>query len=313
MVYYAFARVFKLKTDADVQASEAHCRRLVPVPNADSDRLSLNFEYDGDNGTQEGIMSLAPTCLGRIRAIEKQREYITPRKDSIKMLEVLMTAPPDLFRGVPLGEMIRESTNGKRTEPKRGSLFDKWLHGCFRFVKDFFKDQSVYTNVVGMFVHLDETTPHIHILVMPVHKDRYNAKHYIGNRQKLRHFQNECHKWISHYVPEVPWTRGIPKGESRRSHTLLKDWYRLLERADRFGLYQDVQHFVESRIQDYNLQPVRSKSAISDYWEALRPMLPGEKAKRSIRPESTIKPEHALNQSHSEGPKAADLRRKMKI
>lgn len=243
-------RSLKLKTTADISASDNHCRRLSQVENADPEKRHLNFEYDGDNLIQYDIMNKAQNLPERIRIIEQEREIITPRKDSIKCVELVMAAPPGLFaqEGTPV-RRTQFKDNPVYSEPERNSLFDKWLQANYRFAKNYFTDERNYTNVVSMKVHLDETNPHIHIHVMPVHQGRYNAKHYLGGSVKMQALQDAYHATMQSYVPQIEWERGEKKAITGKDHQTVKDWYQKLATMEKLGLGKEIDAFIEKTLQ----------------------------------------------------------------
>ena len=244
-------RSLKLKTPADIAASDNHCRRISQVENADPEKRHLNFEYDGDNSVQYTIINKAQSLPERIQIIEQERGIKTPRKDSIKCVELVMAAPPGLFtkEGTPVKE-TPFSTGEIYIEPKPGSLFDKWLQANYRFAKNHFSDVRDYTNVVSMKVHLDETNPHVHIHVMPVHKGQYNAKYYLGGSQKMQALQDAYHKTMKEYVPKIEWERGEKKAITGRDHQTVKDWYQKLATIDKLGLGKVVDEFIEKTLRE---------------------------------------------------------------
>lgn len=244
-------RSLKLKTGADIAASDNHCRRISQVENADPQKRHLNFEYDGDNSVQYTIMNKAPSLAERIQIIEQERGIKTPRKDSIKCVELVMAAPPGLFvkEGTPVKKTPVEGGE-IYTEPTPNSLFDKWLQANYRFAKNHFCDVRDYTNVVSMKVHLDETNPHIHIHVMPVHKGQYNAKHYLGGSQKMQALQDAYHKTMKEYVPQIEWERGEKKAITGKDHQTVKDWYQKLATIEKLGLGKQIDQFIEKTLRE---------------------------------------------------------------
>ena len=45
--------------------------------------------------------------------------------------------------------------------------------------------------VVAEWVHLDERSPHLHAVVVPLHEGRLNARHFFGGAKKLEALQDE--------------------------------------------------------------------------------------------------------------------------
>ena len=76
-------------------------------------------------------------------------------------------------------------------------------------------------NIIRASVHMDETTPHMHLIVVPLTADgRLSAKEYIGNKQKLKQFQTDYWKKVG---KKYGLNRGIEG--SKATHTDLQEYY----------------------------------------------------------------------------------------
>lgn len=239
-------RTLKLKSPAQIAASDNHCRRLSQVNNADPDRRHLNFEFIS-GGVEDAIFKKGNSLLERMAALESQREIKTPRKDSVKLIEVLIAAPPGLFVNPE-----KQVENG-RLSPD--SPLYEWCESNYRFLQRNFTDGRHYTNVIGMQVHLDETTPHIHAWVMPTKDGKYNCKHYLGGSMKMQQLQDNYHAHMQQWMPEVAWERGQKKEITGKSHTTVKDWYKKLARIEKLGLSEKVDEFIEKTLQEAEKGP----------------------------------------------------------
>lgn len=117
------------------------------------------------------------------------------RKDSIRLVEALVTASPEFFRGK------------KRSEVKE--YFDYAL----RFIE---KHQSPKT-IISAVVHMDEKTPHMHLSFVPLTSDgRLSAKEIIGNKKKLTWWQDEFWKYMVKKYPDLE--RGESASQTGREH-----------------------------------------------------------------------------------------------
>ena len=76
------------------------------------------------------------------------------KKDTVLMCSMLVSASPDFFKDM-LPEHIRE-----------------YFAMCYRF----FCGKIRRENIIGAVVHTDETTPHMHLNLMPVFENRLCAK-----------------------------------------------------------------------------------------------------------------------------------------
>ena len=131
------------------------------------------------------------------------------RKDSVKMVEVLFTASPEFFASTGIGE--------------HREYFE-------RAVK-FIQDEVRKDNVFAATVHMDESTPHMHICFTPITSDgRLSAKEIIGNQKKLSIWQDKAHE---RFVER--WNffeRGTSAMITRREH--IPPWlFKQAQRLDR--------------------------------------------------------------------------------
>ena len=110
-------------------------------------------------------------------------------------MEVLITASPEFF-------------NGKKPSEVK-EFFDHAL--AFMRAK---QDAATYISAV---VHMDEKTPHMHLIFVPLTPDnRLSAKTIIGNRKKLTQWQDEFH---THMVKKYPdFERGESASSTGRVH-----------------------------------------------------------------------------------------------
>ena len=117
------------------------------------------------------------------------------RKDSVRMVETLVTASPEFFAGKKPRE-VRE---------------------FFEHALEFLKTKQAEETIVSAVVHVDEKTPHIHLCFVPITADgRLSAKEIIGNKKKLTQWQDEYWK---HMVKKYPdFERGESASITGRTH-----------------------------------------------------------------------------------------------
>lgn len=156
-------RVEKVKTRGGLSARDAHNRRGKTVPNADPSRLLENVNLRPD---------LPSSSLATLDAVLDRLGHPTLRRNGVLGLEYFLGFSPD---------------SAGRIEPKewakRGLAFIEGRHGR--------------ENVLSAFLHCDEKTPHVHIVVAPVSGGRLVVAPFMGNRQKLRRLQDEFHAQVS--------------------------------------------------------------------------------------------------------------------
>ena len=179
---YAIFRLIKHKAPV-ISKMEAHHERLkknyASNPNIDLERTPLNFHL-----IQPG---------GRYRAIANrqiQEAGCRTRKDSVLLMEALVTASPEYLAGKSELELRR----------------------YFERAVEFMKTKQDPSTFVSAVVHMDEANPHMHLLFVPLTQDkRLSAKEIAGDRKKMVRWQDEF--W-SYMVKEYP---ALQRGESALS------------------------------------------------------------------------------------------------
>ena len=109
------------------------------------------------------------------------------RKDSVRVVEALVTASPEFFKGK------------SRSEVK----------AYFEYALKFLESKQSPDTFLSAVIHMDEKTPHLHLCFVPLTADgRLSAKEVIGNRKNLVKWQDEF--W-QHMVKQYP---ELERGES---------------------------------------------------------------------------------------------------
>jgi len=88
----------------------------------------------------------------------------------------------------------------------------------------FFAEKYGEENIIRATVHLDEKTPHMHLIVVPLTPDgRLSAKEFTGTAKKLRTLQND-------YAEKIGRKWGLQRGmeNSGRKHIETKAFYKYL-------------------------------------------------------------------------------------
>lgn len=135
------------------------------------------------------------------------------RKDSVRFVDTLITASPEFFEGKTKKEILAYYT-----------------HAC-RFMEERVGKQ----NIISAVVHMDEKTPHMHLVFVPLTSDnRLSARDIIGNRKQLIAWQDDFWKHMSQRYPQLE--RGESASETGRTHIptrLFKEMVRLNSMRDK--------------------------------------------------------------------------------
>ena len=117
------------------------------------------------------------------------------RKDSVRMVETLITASPEFFSGKKPGE----------------------VRAFFEYALEFLKTKQGADTILSAVVHVDEKTPHMHLCFVPITADgRLSAKDIVGNRKKLTQWQDEYWSYMVTKYPDLE--RGESASETGRTH-----------------------------------------------------------------------------------------------
>ena len=184
---YAILRFAKYK-GPEIGHIEAHNERAkekyASNPDVDTGRSHLNFHL------------VMPERKYRAEA-EKQiaAAGCRTRSDSVRVVEALVTASPEFFKGK------------KHSDVK--SYFTEAL--------DFIKQNQNSETIISAVVHMDEKTPHMHLCFVPLTEDkRLSAKEIVGNKKKLTWWQDEFWKHMVKKYPDLE--RGESASETGRTH-----------------------------------------------------------------------------------------------
>ena len=137
-----------------------------------------------------------PTGSYRMMALERIAEAgAKRRKDSVVIQDGLITASP---------EWMKNKTPQEQSE-------------YFNYVFEFLKERFGIENFKSVVVHLDEATPHMHFVFVPITPDgRLSSKDVIGGPKGMAKLQDDFYAHISEKYPE--FSRGIPARVTHRAH-----------------------------------------------------------------------------------------------
>ena len=184
---YAILRFAKYK-GPEIGQIEAHNERTkekyASNPDVDTNRSHLNFHL------------VTPERKYRAEAEKQIAEAgCRTRSDSVRMVEVLVTASPEFFKGKKQAEVKAYFTEALK----------------------FIEEHQPKDTIISAVVHMDEKTPHMHLCFVPLTEDkRLSAKDIVGNKKKLTWWQDEFWKYMVKKYPDLE--RGESAGETGRTH-----------------------------------------------------------------------------------------------
>ena len=187
MGIYAIIRVEKCHMGDIVRINKHHEREKEEYKsNPDIDRSKSHLNYHLVTPTK----SYRKMVLERIKAAGARR-----KKNSVVMQDGLITATPDWLKG--------------KTEEEQRAFFVY----AFQFVRKRYRDE----NILSAVVHLDEATPHLHFVFVPITEDdRLCSKDIIGGPKGMTQLQGDFYEYMHERYGELE--RGTPKRVSHRKH-----------------------------------------------------------------------------------------------
>ena len=155
------------------------------------------------------------------------------RKDSVMMVETLITASPEFMNSLP---------------PEEQKAY-------FTMALDFISERVGEQNILSAVVHMDEKTPHMHLCFVPITPDnKLSAKAILGNQKSLSEWQTAYHERMSARWNQLE--RGQSSMETKRKH--IPTW--LFKAATRLDKQYDEIVKALSDINAFNAGKKRDKA-----------------------------------------------------
>ena len=232
---YGILRFAKYK-GPEISRIEAHDERMkgryASNPDIDHSRTRLNCHL---------IEKTAPyriQCEQQIKAAGCR-----VRSDSVRLVETIVTASPEFFQG---------------RSPEETMAF-------FREALAFLSERLRPETILSAVVHLDEKTPHMHLVFVPITPDgRLSAKDIVGNKKKLTEWQDAFWERMAAKYPELE--RGESASKTGRSHIpprIVKEMTRLTRQR------QQLEELLEG------VNPLNAKGKMREIGQVLDRYIPG--------------------------------------
>ena len=238
---YAILRFAKYK-GPEIGHIESHNERTkekyASNPDIDTSRSHLNFHL------------VSPERKYRAEAEKQIAEAgCRTRSDSVRVVEALVTASPEFFKGKKKAE----------------------VRAYFNEALDFMQKHQSKDTIISAVVHMDEKTPHMHLCFVPLTEDkRLSAKEIVGNKKKLTWWQDEFWKHMVGKYPDLE--RGESASETGRTHIPP----RLFKEAVHLNRMKDQ---IMAILNDSN--PFNKKSKVEELETLLDKYVPGVEVMRT--------------------------------
>jgi hypothetical protein len=205
-------RYAKLRTVGSIRGSSKHMRRDIPTPNADATISANNPILIGTENPAADVERLIPKVGARKDGQEDGK--LLRRSNSVLAVEVLMTTSPEWWR---------DSTRADR---------DAWVAQSTAWLVAEWGEE----NVAHLEFHLDETTPHLTGLIVPLDPDTggLNARRWIGGKASKMNPGTSLISGHQTRYAEAVEDRGLRRGlvGSTATHQSVAEYYRRVNASD---------------------------------------------------------------------------------
>ena len=163
-----FFKMQKLKGSGKVLAASRHNKRLIQAEQGadshiDATRICLNLSLHGPD---------SPEAVARLAKDRMAAAGVRPqKKNAVLSLEHVFSLPANSDIDLKA-----------------------YFNDCVQWVA---RNFGGLDNVLSADVHLDESAPHLHVLILPLIDGRMNGSDLFGNRQRLQFLHNDFHAAVA--------------------------------------------------------------------------------------------------------------------
>ncbi len=194
---FTVLRIQKLKTWGAIGGSGKHNQRERETPNADEARTAANRALVGC--VEADSVALVKEAIGTQRI----------RKNAVLGVEMLLSASPEYFRP---GQI-------EKAGEYDAHRLNSWVGASTQWLKERYSNR-----VVKAVLHLDEATPHIHVLLVPLDAaGKLNCRALFGGS---RHTLSVLQSDYAQAVKSLGIIRGIEN--SRATHQKVSQFYAIV-------------------------------------------------------------------------------------
>ena len=195
---FTVLRIQKLKTWGDIAGAGKHNQRERETPNADTARTTANQHLVGTPGMDN--VATVKQVIGTQRV----------RKNAVLGVEMLLSASPAYFRPENPGMAGTYDT----------TRLQNWKEATMSWLNEKYGNR-----IVSAILHVDEATPHIHALLVPLDdKGKLNCRSLFGG---TRHTLSRLQTKYGEAVSSLGIDRGVEN--SRATHQKVSQFYTLTQ------------------------------------------------------------------------------------
>jgi len=197
---YAIMRIKKYHSPGHMTSNRKHCTRESLPKNADPDRQKMNVDFISSGG------KFIPVPEGKTYDTAEKLAKVLPekrRKNAVVGVEFMITSSPEWWKN------------------KDQKTVMEWTYHAL----DWLQKKHGSEKIISATLHQDETSPHLHVMTVPVVDGKLNARSMYSGREKLSALQDDFFEHMAKKFPDLE--RGI-KG-SKAKHTTVRQFYQAIE------------------------------------------------------------------------------------
>jgi hypothetical protein len=236
---FATFNISKIKTSQELRARYKHNRRIGKI-SKNVNQQNMNLNHHGKND----IAEFSEKQFRRVQAMRTHAGANLLRKNTVPAVELVLGASSEFFIDKSEKEIIA------------------WGKTQIDWAKEYYKDRGKY---LGFDFHLDEKTPHIHIMFAPIvskldkktgkQLDSYSAKEFVGNKSEMNRARTS-HAEANEYYGLVRGKNYHEAGETPPDYTdSIKELRRQTKDAKAYleGLdIDDIKSYINDRFNKEN-------------------------------------------------------------
>ena len=216
----------KLKNASQLIGLQGHNNRTnvnEDFSHVDPTRTYLNHDLANSNH-----LDLKDLVYGRIQDASLQKgENLRKRNDAVIAYAMCLgyTHRADIEARERIGLPLNGAGLPDEYSEEEGFTVREWEEESYAWLKDTFGEE----NVVSAMVHMDESNPHIHAIVVPITPDlRLCAKDFTGTPQKM----SDLFQSYGYRMAKPPFNMEPPVKYSKGKHSSIQQFYNQMNAID---------------------------------------------------------------------------------
>jgi hypothetical protein len=190
MKQYALINIQKIKTLSELDGRSKHNLRISHSKNVDATRSRNNWDWFAN--PKLSVKDEVNRLFEKTQQIRSSKGVKQLRSDTVKAVEIVLSASPDFFEGKTLNEI------------------KKYFFEQMEWARLWFNDVGV---PISANIHFDESNPHLHLIYAPMaikstnkgDIPTFSARDFVGDKKQLSMIRDSHAKFNSYY--------GLERGE----------------------------------------------------------------------------------------------------